>query len=172
MILVTTGRNPTQATRRLSSELARYLPGTTKLVRGKLSLRQITDHLAAAGITRLVLVYRGAHGPGQIELMRLEGNELKRVPPTIFIQNIEFTPPGRGRSVVKVDSVTVGSQQLLPLAKALSNFLDLPLTGGSPSDFKYSLHLSCGRRGAARPILSLPGGEANGLKLTVKELEW
>ncbi|MEM2942523.1 MAG: Brix domain-containing protein [Candidatus Bathyarchaeia archaeon] len=172
MILVTTGRNPTQGTRRLSRELARYLPGATRLVRGKLSLRQIADHLAAAGITRLVMVYRGSGSPGQLELMRLEGNELKRVPPTIFIQNIEFTPRSRARRMVKVDSVICGSQKTLPLARALSNFLDLPLTEDLMSDVKHPLHISCDRLRGARPILSLPGGEARGLTLTVKKLEW
>jgi hypothetical protein len=172
VILVTTGRNPTQGTRRLSRELARYLPGATRLVRGKLSLRQIRDHLADAGISRLVLVYRGSSGPGQLELMRLEGDELKRIPPTILIENIEFTPPGRARSIVKLDSVTVGSQQILPFARALSDFLDLPLTGDSLSNIKHSLHISCDMRRGARPILSLPGGEAKSLTITVKKLEW
>jgi len=173
VIAVTTGRNPTQSTRRLSKELARYLPRASRLVRGKLSLRGMADQLAATGQRRLVLVCRRFGGPSQLELMRLEGNELKRIPPTITIQNVKFTPTGRRGHRVKADCVTVESREALPLGKVLSNFLGLPLIEHERCDFKHSLHLSHDkRRGLRLMILSLPERKEEGLTITIKQLRW
>ncbi len=173
MIAVTTGRNPTQSTRRLSKELARYLPRASRLVRGKLGLRRMVDQLAATGQRRLVLVYRRSGGPSQLELMSLEGNEFKRIPPTIIIRNVKFAPTDKRGHRVKAGCVTVESRETLPLGKVLSDFFGLPLIEHERCDFNHSLHLSRdARKGLRLMILSLPERKAVGLTITIKQLRW
>lgn len=173
MIAVTTGRNPTQSTRRLSKELARYLPRASRLVRGRLSLRRMADQLAATGQSRLVLVYRRFGGPSQLELMSLEDNELKRIPPTIITQDVKFTTTDRKGCRVKVACVVVESRDALPLAKVLSDFLGLPLVEQKRCDFKYSLHLSHEpRKGLRLTIMSVPERRMQGFAITIKQLRW
>jgi len=172
VILVTTGRNPTQSTRRLCKELTRFIPGTRRLVRGKLGLRQLTDELSSAESDRMIIVYRGFGGPSQLELVRLEGSALKKVSPTISLQSA-YLEPKRRRRLSKVECITASSKGALRLAEVFSDFLELPLADYKTFDFKHSLHISSDARGFLRiaPI-HLQTGYMEGFSLVTKRLRW
>jgi rRNA maturation protein Rpf1 len=171
VITVTTGRNPSQSTRRLSKEIAGYIPETRKLLRGKLSLGQLAEKIASEGLNRMILIYRGFGGPSQLELIRLDNFEFKRIPPTILLKNVEFKPAGKRRRT-KIECVTVDSKGSLRLARVLSNFLELPLAEYENADFEYSLHLSeKGKNFTISPV-HLRTKEAMGFIISTKKLSW
>jgi rRNA maturation protein Rpf1 len=172
VILVTTGRNPTQSTRRLCKELTRFIPNTRRMVRGKLGLRQLPDKLVSAESDRMIVVYRGFGGPSQLGLVRLEGGQLKKIPPTIMLQSAKLEPT-RKRHSSKVECITADSKDALHLGEVFSEFLELPLADYKTSNFKHSLHIS----GDARRVLTiapihLQTGQMEGFSLIAKKLQW
>ena len=172
MILVTTGRNPTQSTRRLCKELTRFIPNTRRLVRGKLGLRQLPDELASAESDRMIIVYRGFGGPSQLGLVRLEGSQLKKIPPIIMLQNTKLEST-RKRQSSKVECITADSKDALHLAEVFSEFLELPLADYKTSDFRHSLHVSSdARRVLTIAPVHLQTGQMEGFSLIAKKLQW
>lgn len=172
MIAITTGRKPTQSTRRLSRELARFLPGTRRLVRGKLGLRQLVEELIATGSSRLVVIYRRFGGPDRLELMKLEGRRLQKTPPTVILQNVKFVKTVKTGRGVKLECITADSNRASRLAEALSNFLRLPLVDHETSNFEYSLHISGDSKYLEIAPTDLSAKEIMGFVMWAKELRW
>lgn|GEM_PF-1051142 len=173
MITITTGRNPTQNTRRLCKELSWVIPDSRRLVRGKRSLTQIMDEMKASGSDRLMLIQRRFGNPHRIELNILENKNLRRFPPSIILRGVKF-PPAKGRSLkTKVECITTDSNDLLALGESLSKFLKIPLVKLNETKFEYSLHLSKDRLGrVVITISNLITGEEKNLVIYVERLEW
>jgi len=173
VIAVTTGRNPSQSTRRLCKELARHLPRAYRLVRGKLGLRQLADRLAAAGTSRLIVVCRGFGGPGQLDLMRLEDDQLTGLSPTIILRGVNFAAAPKRRYMAKIKYITADVKEAHPLGEVLSDFFELPLAGRERAASGRSLHISKDSTGGLRlaPI-NLLTGKPEGFTIFVKKLRW
>lgn len=173
MIAVTTGRNPTQSTRRLCKELASSLPQAYRLVRGKLSLPQLTDKLAASQSSRLIIVYRGFGGPRRLELMKLEDDHLRRIPPSIILRNVRFTSTSKRRRAARAECITANTDAAIRLGEALSDFLELQLVDNEKAPCTHSLDISRDPYGGLRlaPI-NLSTRNVEGFVVYVKTLRW
>ncbi|MBS7625722.1 Brix domain-containing protein [Candidatus Bathyarchaeota archaeon] len=173
MITVTTGRNPTQSTRRLCKELSRVIPDSRRLVRGKRSLNQIIDEMKASGSDRLMLIQRRSGNPHRIELNILKNKTLRSFPPSIILKGVKL-PPAKNRGLkIKVECITTDSDDILPLGASLSKFLKIPLVKLNEPKFEYSLHLSRDLLGRVIiTILNLRTSEERGLTIYVERLEW
>ncbi|MEM2106866.1 MAG: Brix domain-containing protein [Candidatus Bathyarchaeia archaeon] len=173
MITITTGRNPTQSTRRLCKELSRVIPDSRRLVRGKRSLNQIIDEMKASGSDRLMLIQRRFGNPHRIELKILENKTLKSFSPSIILRGVKLTHAKERSLKIKVECITADSDDILPLGASLSKFLKIPLVKLNESKFEYSLHLSRDRLGRVIvTILNLRTNEEKGLIIYVERLEW
>ncbi|MGQ9542855.1 MAG: hypothetical protein ACUVTM_02020 [Candidatus Bathyarchaeia archaeon] len=173
MIIITTGRNPTQSTRRLCKELSRILPKSRRLVRGKRSLTQIISEMRADGSNRLILIQRRFGCPYRIELSRIENNTLRKFPPSIILRGVRFPSVKDKPFRDKVECITMNSNVTLTLGTALSEFLQIPLVRLDDPKWSHSLHLSSDQKGQVTiATLNLKSKEEGGLVIRVEGLEW
>jgi len=120
----------------------------------------------------MIIVYRRFGEPSQIGLVRLEGGQLKKVPPTIMLQSTKLEPT-RKRHSSKVECITADSKDALHLAEVFSEFLELPLADYRTSEFKHSLHISGDARRVLRVApIHLQTGQMEGFSLIANNLQW
>ena len=124
MITVTTGRNPSQNTRKLVKELANILPNSRKLVRGKTPLNQLIDDMQDSDDNRLIMIYRGFNEPIRIELLRKQETQLNSNT-TLIVKNVRYFPESRKGKRIKLQCLTITSNQDINFAELLSDFLHL-----------------------------------------------
>ena len=114
MITVTTGRNPSQNTRKLVKELTKILPNARKLVRGKMPLNQLIDNMQNFDDNRLIMIYRGFNEPIRIELLRKQETQLNSNT-TLIVKNVRYFPESR-----KGKRIRYGLWERLPSRDAFS----------------------------------------------------
>ncbi|NIN53136.1 MAG: hypothetical protein GTO23_08270 [Nitrososphaeria archaeon] len=77
-ILITTSRRPTRRVRVLAKELKRVIPHSTRIQRGKSSLRKLVDVMVSEGFDRLLLIETRRGNPGGLVFYHLVDNHLTR----------------------------------------------------------------------------------------------
>jgi rRNA maturation protein Rpf1 len=142
VITVTTGRNPSQNTRKLVKELVKILPNARKLVRGKMPLKQLIDNMYDSDVTRLIMVYRGFNCPIQIEFMRRKETQLKSSNPTLIVRHVRYFPESKKGKRIKLQCLTITSKQDIKFAELLSDFLQIPIIKDDDKICEFSLNIS------------------------------
>ncbi|MEW5955630.1 MAG: hypothetical protein AB1626_03800 [Candidatus Micrarchaeota archaeon] len=121
---VTTGRKPSQNTRRLAKWLAIILGGESEN-RGHRSFDEIVERASAKGLRRIVFVYESHGNPSRIALWEDEWLE-----PEIVLKSVEF-PEKEGRrlpgefKVVAEDAAGEKIRKLLELEEAEGSAVEL-----------------------------------------------
>ncbi len=125
MIAIGTTRKPTQRIRSFIKELARVIPGSIRLTRGKQGFADFCDAAYEQGATRLLLV-GGFHGnPGRIGFLQYTGDAWEFFPPTIIIKSTQLlregqhNPPRNIKKVVVLPDVSFDLNKAKLLAEAL-----------------------------------------------------
>ncbi|WP_455280303.1 hypothetical protein [[Eubacterium] cellulosolvens] len=173
MIIVTTGRNPSQSTRKLAKELVKILPNARKLVRGKMPLNQLMDNMRDSDITRLIMVYRGLNGPIQIELLRRQQNRLESSNLILIVRNVIYFPESKKGKRIKLQCLTITSKQDIKFAKLLSDFLQMPLIKDDNKIYEFSLNISRKvNNDMMLSIVNLKTGKIQRFEIIIKELKW
>lgn len=173
MIIVTTGRNPSQSTRKLAKELVKILPNARKLVRGKMPLNQLMDNMRDSDITRLIMVYRGLNGPIQIELLRRQQNRLESSNLILIVRNVIYFPESKKGKRIKLQCLTITSKQDIKFAKLLSDFLQMPLIKNDNKIYEFSLNISRKvNNDMMLSIVNLKTGKIQRFEIIIKELKW
>jgi rRNA maturation protein Rpf1 len=173
VITVTTGRNPSQSTRKLAKELVKILPNARKLVRGKMPLNQLIDRMKDFKITHLIMVYRGFKAPIRIELMHRHENKLASSIPTLIVQHVRYFSGLEKNKKIKLQCVLTTSKQDMKFAKLLSDFLQIPLIINDNEICEFSLNISSKvNNNLILSIVNLMTGRIERFEMTVKELKW
>ena len=173
MITVTTGRNPSQSTRKLTKELVKILPNARKLVRGKMPLNQLVGNMHDSDITRLIMVYRGFNGPIRIELMRRQGTRLESSNPTLIVRHVRYFPESKKGKRIKLQCLTITSKQDIKFVKLLSDFLQIPLIKNDDKICEFSLNISRkDNNDLMLSIVNLKTGKIERFEMIIKELKW
>ena len=173
MIIVTTGRNPSQSTRKLAKELVKILPNARKLVRGKMPLNQLMDNMRDSDITRLIMVYRGLNGPIRIEILRRQQNRLESSNLILIVRNVIYFPEPKKGKRIKLQCLTITSKQDIKFAKLLSDFLQIPLIKNDNEICEFSLNISRKvNNDMMLSIVNLKTGKIQRFEIIIKELKW
>ena len=173
MITVTTGRNPSQSTRKLAKELVKILPNARKLVRGKMPLNQLVGNMHDSDITRLIMVYRGFNGPIRIELMRRQGTRLESSNPTLIVRHVRYFPESKKSKRIKLQCLTTTSKQDIKFVKLLSDFLQIPLIKNDDKICEFSLNISRkDNNDLMLSIVNLKTEKIERFEMIIKKLKW
>jgi rRNA maturation protein Rpf1 len=173
VITVTTGRNPSQSTRKLAKELVKILPNARKLVRGKMPLNQLLGNMQDSDITRLIMVYRGFNGPIRIELMRRQETRLESSNPPLIVRHVRYFPESKKGKRIKLQGLTITSKQDIKFVKLLSDFLQIPLIKNDDKICEFSLNISRkDNNDLMLSIVNLKTGKIERFEMIIKELKW
>lgn len=173
MITVTTGRNPSQGTRKLVKELAKILPNARKLVRGKMPLKQLIGNMYDSDVTRLILVYRGFNGPIQIEFMRRQETQLESSNPTLIVRHVRYFPESKKGKRIKLQCLTITSKQDINFAELLSDFLKIPIIKNDDKICEFSLNISRKENNDLMlSIVNLKTRRIERFEMIIEELKW
>ena len=173
MITVTTGRNPSQSTRKLVKELVKILPNARKLVRGKMPLNQLIGNMHDPDITRLIMVYRGFNGPIRIELMRRQETRLESSNPTLIVRHVRYFPESKKGKRIKLQCLTITSKQDIKFVELLSDFLQIPIIKNDDKICEFSLNISRkDNNDLMLSIVNLKTRRIERFEMIIKELKW
>jgi len=89
VIIITTSRRPTRRIRTFCNDLARCIPNSMRINRGKLSREGLAEKAYELEADRVIIVDRWKGGPGKIELFNVR-EALVGVPPLIYIRGIKL----------------------------------------------------------------------------------
>jgi rRNA maturation protein Rpf1 len=171
VIIVTTGRNPSQNTRKLVKEFVKILPNAQKLVRGKMPLHQIISNMRESDITRLIMVYRGFTSPIQIEFMHIKETRLENLYPPLVVKHVRYFQSKKGRRI-KLQCLTINSKQDIDFAKLLSDFLQIPLIKKDNKTCEFSLNISRKENNDLMlTILNIKTGKHERFEIIIKDLK-
>ncbi len=179
MILVTTSRRPTGRIRTLCRELARVIPNTVRVNRGKLSLDGVAERALELGADRVIIFDRWKGGPGKIQFFHAGAEGLTPVPPALYVSGVRLQREFKKR-MRKIRSLALtvspeGSSQTEKLAEALSNFLKVPKSTEKyvPSAYRASMYVSSDVSGSVQITFMLPPeGVEVGPRITLSHLVW
>lgn len=173
MITVTTGRNPSQNTRKLVKELAKILPNARKLVRGKMPLNQLMDNMKDSDVNRLIMVYRGFNGPIRIELVRRQETQLENSNTTLIVRHVRYFPQSKKGKRIKLQCLTITSKQDVKFAELLSDFLQIPIIKNDEKICEFSLNISRkDNNDLMLSIVNLETGNPERFEIIIKDLKW
>ena len=173
MITVTTGRNPSQSTRKFVKELVKILPNARKLVRGKMPLNQLIDNMHDSEVARLIMVYRGFNGPIRIELMSRQETRLESSNLTLIVRHVRYFPESKKGKRIKLQCLTITSKQDLKFVELLSDFLQLPIIKHDDKICEFSLNISRkDNNDLMLSIVNLKTGKPKRFQIIIKDLKW
>ncbi len=180
MLLLTTSRRPTARIRTFCRDLARSIPDVVRVNRGKLSLDGIAEKALEFDADRVVIVDRWKSGPGKIELFKIRQEGLVLVPPIMYVASIKLQREFNRAKTKPVRSLIItasseDSNEIMRIAKSLSNFLNVPLSqmDEAVSKFKTSMHISTNDLHRAQvTFLFLPETVENGPRITLSHVAW
>ena len=171
MITVTTGRNPSQKTRKLVKEFVKILPNARKLVRGKMPLRQIISNMRESDITRLIMIYRGFTNPIQIKFMNRQDTRLENFYPPLIVKLVRYFQSKKGERI-QLQCLTINSKQDIKFAKLLSDFLQIPLIKKDNKTCEFSLNISRkDNNDLMLTILNIKTGKHERFEIIIKDLK-
>lgn len=181
MILITTSRRPTRRIRTFCNDLARCIPNSKRINRGKLSREGLAEKAFELDADRVIIVDRWKGGPGKIELFNVE-ESLVGVVPLIYIRGIKLQREMGFPKSRSFDSLTITAsyssrdEEIPKLVDALSNFLQVPVE--KPDEVlekKYQVLMSISRDAMERiriTFFKLPENREIGPRITVSHLIW
>ena len=148
-VLITTSRRPTRRIRTFCNDLARCIPNSIRINRGKLNREGIAEKALELDAERIVIINRWKGGPGKLELFHVSEG-LVGVPPLIYVRGIKlqrefgFRKLGRFRSLAITASFSHGNDEIKKLADALSRFLNIPfiLPNEKLAGYDLLMHIS------------------------------
>jgi len=122
--------------RTFCNDLARAIPGSKRVNRGKLSMDGVAEKALELGANRVILVCRWKGGPGKIELFEVGMERLIPVPPLLYVRGVKLQrefkrgrpPPVRSLVVIAPQE---GLEESVRIAEALSEFLNVPMVSES-----------------------------------------
>jgi len=177
-ILLTTSREPTAKIRTLCNDLARVIPNTVRVNRGKMSTDDVAEKALEIDAERVVVIDRRQGGPGTIKFFKVEESGLVSIPPVVHVRSItlsrELGVSGVKPAVSLVMQPTMTSKEISKLAGALSKFLDVPilLMGTSFENGCTIMTISCDETDrTVITFMSDPEHEV-GPRIVVSSLEW
>jgi rRNA maturation protein Rpf1 len=173
VITVTTGRNPSQNTRKLVKELTKILPNARKLVRGKIPLNQLMENIQDSDDNRLIMIYRGFNGPIRIELLRRQETQLENSNTTLIVKNVRYFPESKKGKRIKLQCLTITSKKDIEFAELLSGFLQIPIIKSNDKICEFSLKISRkDNKNLKLSIVNLKTGNPERFEITIKDLKW
>jgi rRNA maturation protein Rpf1 len=173
VITVTTGRNPSQSTRKLVKELVKILPNARKLVRGKMPLNQLIDNMHDSEVARLIMIYRGFNGPIRIELMSRQETRLESSNPTLIVRHVRYFPESKKGKRIKLQCLTITSKQDLKFVEMLSDFLQIPIIKNDDKICEFSLNISRkDNNDLMLSIVNMKTGKSERFEIIIKDLKW
>jgi len=171
-ILITTSRRPTRRVRSFCKELAKVLPGSTYVNRGKMNLREVLLEASSRGSSHALVVNVRKANPGRLDLYDVETGSLKASFVCLGVKltrEMGVVPQPLRRAVVAVED----GEELESLAKVLAEALNLPFVKERPKASTYATAaILSARRGylGAMSFLDLASGEPLGPLIRVKRL--
>ena len=181
MIIITTSRRPTRRIRTFCNDLARCIPNSMRINRGKLSREGLAEKAYELEADRVIIVDRWKGGPGKIELFNVR-ETLIGVPPLIYIRGIKlqremgFPKSRRFSSMAITANYTSQDEEIPKLMDALSNFLQVSTAKPNEEvEKKYQVLMSIGRDAMERirvTFFKLPENREIGPRITVSHLIW
>ena len=175
MLLISTSRRPTRRILSFAKDLRNSIPNSIKLQRGKRGLRDLARAALEAGCDRVLLINRWKGSPGKLEMMEIEGEAFKAIPPLIYLRGIKLRREYGIEGRFTASSITMGGlgPEGIELAKSLSRFLRMPLVGDPGVAKGASIHISEDRAGSIRvAVTSPPGVREVGPAFTIRHLIW
>ena len=132
MILLTTSRRPSRRMRTFCNDLARVIPNTQRINRGKLSIDGVAEKALEINANKVILVCRWKGGPGKIELFRVGARGLIPFPPLIRIKGVRLQREFKLRKIEPTRSLVIAvppeeTAENIKIAESLSNFLEVPM---------------------------------------------
>lgn len=89
-LLISSSRYPTRTVRTLMRDLHTVLPGSQRINRGKMSMRDLAGKALELGANYVVLVARWRGIPGKLEFYKPYSRGLKLLPPLIYIKGVKL----------------------------------------------------------------------------------
>lgn len=180
MILLTTSRRPTKRIRTFCSDLARSIPNTVRVNRGKMSLQELAENAVERGLDRIIAIDRWKGGPGKIRLYKMGQGKLVEIPPRIYVKGVRLQRELKKREKA-VNSLAIGRQpeeslsEIPMLLDALSDFLSVPVVVFDEADSSYEAVMRVYCDDAQLKHLSfflLPSTTEIGPHITISHLIW
>lgn len=181
MILITTSRRPTRRIRTFCNDLARCIPNSIRVNRGKLSREGVAEKAMEINADRIIIVNRWKGGPGKIEFFKLN-ESLVGVPPLLYIRGIKLQreigfPKTRPFRSLAITAVYTSDEEEIPrLAGALSEFLEAPIATLEEllkQSYHVFMHISRDVSERIRiTFFKLPENREIGPRITVSHVIW
>jgi len=179
--LITTSRNPNQTLRTFCNDLNRSIPNSIRINRGKSNLDTVAVKALEHEAEKIIIADRWKGGLGKIQLFTLGDAGLVQFHPIIYVKNVRLQKTFRHAQTEAAKSLILQTETKTPfkahkLAKALSNFLNIPKlsTNEKPSpNTQATMYISLN---AARRIqitfIDAKGKIEVGPRITVSHLVW
>jgi len=181
VIIITTSRRPTRRIRTFCNDLARCIPNSIRINRGKLSREGLAEKAYELEANRVMIVDRWKGGPGKIELFNVK-ESLIGVPPLIYIRGIKLQremgfPKFRPLQSLAITATYASRDEEIPkLADALSSFLKVPTAKSNELlERRYHALMAIFRDAMERiriTFFKLPENREIGPRITVSHLIW
>ncbi|HWQ17411.1 MAG TPA: hypothetical protein VNL13_06235 [Sulfolobales archaeon] len=144
-ILVTSSHRPSRRVRSFVNDLAKTLPGATRINRGKKSLEDLKDLMRLTGYKVLIVVNTWKANPGRVDIYVREEDILKKVG-SIYISSIklsreQFVPNCFFRSP-QIDSRKCGADICGVLIDIFSTILGVRHNSDRSHDEKIHIEVS------------------------------
>jgi len=177
---LTTSRRPTNLIRTFCNDLARSIPDSVRINRGKLSLNGVAEKALEYTAEKVVIVDRWQGGPGKIELFKVSPEGLMPVPPIILVSGMRLRREfGEGKSrwvgSLAVTAPLNSQKRVFEVAEALSSFFSIPLLSMDEAVFRCdaAMHFSLDSKGRVQfTFLLLPRNVEIGPRITVSNTVW
>jgi len=154
MILLTTSHRPTRRVRSLCNDLARSIPGLTRVNRGKMSLLGVAERTVEMGAEKFIIVDRWKGGPGRIRFFKVTDEFFREVPPRLYISGVKMRREfGSPRSLVKesfsslfLEGSRTDDLDIERFRTKISEFLEVPVAklGGKSSNYRAYMRIAKG----------------------------
>jgi len=181
VILITTSRRPTRRIRTFCNDLARCIPNSIRINRGKLSREGVAEKALELEADRVIIIDRWKGGPGKIEFFKVDEN-LTGVPPLIYIRGIKLQreigfPKSRPFSSLAITAVYAQGEEEIPkLVGAFSKFLEAPtatLEELPMQSYQVFMHVSRDILERVRiTFFKLPENREIGPRITISHVIW
>lgn len=176
-ILLTTSRNPTPKIRTFCNDIARVVPNTVRVNRGKMSKNDLAEKALETNADRAVVVDRWERGIGKIEFFQVSSEGLTSVPPVLFIADVRLQREIAQTRLKPINSLAMiqPTSNSAQLADALAEFFNVPTLPEkkATSNHQAAIHISRNAKERVQVTFTqLPNMVEVGPRMTLGRLEW
>lgn len=183
MILITTSHRPTRRVRSLCNDLARSVPGLLRVNRGKMNLYEVAERALEMGSDRFIVVDRWKGGPGRIRLFKIIDEEVKEVPPRLYVSGVklrrEFNIPREWVrekiNLLYLEDSREENLEIIEFRSVLANFLQIKALGDRAETMGYEACMSITAGGDSWAVISffrMPGRVEIGPRIKISHAVW